>query len=59
MHRLVYQAFNPTEDIIGKDIDHIDGNRANNNLSNLRSCDRYSNIAYGYIRRWKLSQNKL
>jgi hypothetical protein len=35
-HRLVYQMNNPKQDIKGSLIEHIDGDRTNNNISNLR-----------------------
>ena len=35
VHRLMYQAFNPTENLDGYVINHIDGDKTNNVLSNL------------------------
>lgn len=50
IHRLKYQAFiNPRID--GKDIDHKDGNQANNDLDNLRECNRNNNLTYKNIKR--------
>lgn len=41
LHRLVYMAF--YGDITGMEIDHIDGNRSNSALSNLRLCNHTTN----------------
>jgi hypothetical protein len=41
LHRLVYMAFRG--DITGQEVDHIDGNRSNSVLSNLKLCDHTTN----------------
>ena len=41
LHRLVYMAF--YGDITGQEVDHIDGDRSNSALSNLRLCDHATN----------------
>ena len=41
LHRLVYMAF--YGDITGQEIDHIDGDRSNSALSNLRLCNHKTN----------------
>jgi hypothetical protein len=41
IHRLVASVF--IGDITGKDIDHLDHNRANNNVENLRICSHSQN----------------
>lgn len=43
LHRLVYMAF--YGDITGLEIDHLDGNRDNNNLNNLRATTHKENCA--------------
>lgn len=42
IHRLVAEAFIPNPDNL-PEIDHIDTNRANNNVDNLRWCTRQEN----------------
>ena len=43
LHRLIYQAHNPSINIIGYDIDHKDQDRLNNNIDNLRKATRSQN----------------
>ncbi len=43
LHRLIYQVYNPNIDITNLEIDHIDNNRQNNNIENLRHCNRSEN----------------
>ncbi len=45
VHRLVWEAFNGTIPS-GKEINHIDGNRANNRLSNLQLVTRSENMRH-------------
>lgn len=44
VHRLVAQAF--LGDIEGKVVDHIDGNKSNNAVSNLRICSVQDNLRF-------------
>lgn len=44
LHRLIYQAFNPEENIDRKQIDHIDRDRSNNKIDNLRCVNRRENL---------------
>ena len=43
VHRLVASTFYFIEDYEGKEIDHMDRNKENNNLLNLRFCSRHEN----------------
>ena len=43
IHKLVYMLHNPNEDLTGFQLDHIDRNSLNNNISNLRKCTRSDN----------------
>ena len=45
IHKLVYIINNPTEDIIAYDIDHIDCDRTNNKIENLRKATRSENMS--------------
>ena len=43
LHRIVYSAHNPTEDISLFQIDHIDCDKTNNNIDNLRTATHSQN----------------
>ena len=46
IHRLVMEVFNPIKDIM--QINHIDGNKENNNISNLEWCTDSDNKKHAY-----------
>ena len=53
--RAIYNAFYPEEDISGYDIDHISGDKCNNNINNLRKLTHRDNCE---LRRNKNIKNK-
>lgn len=55
VHRLVMESYKPTLNQ-GLDVNHIDGDKVNNNLSNLEWCTRSENIKHAF--RLKLSCNE-
>ena len=48
VHRLVAQTFIKSEKYFGQDVNHKDGNKANNHISNLEWCDRKFNINHAF-----------
>lgn len=54
VHRAVYSAFNNT-DIFNLEINHKDGNKANNNIKNLEAVTPSENMKHAY----KLGLNKI
>lgn len=57
LHRLVYMAFNGS--IGNLEVEHIDGNRDNNNLSNLRATTHKENCANEVSRvRYKMANSR-
>jgi hypothetical protein len=57
VHRLVMKAFKPCEDMDDLQINHIDGNKLNNNLDNLEWSTALENMRYSY--RMGLQKNSL
>lgn len=48
LHRLVMMAFNPVDNMEELEVNHIDGNKCNNDLSNLEWCTRSENQQHAY-----------
>ena len=47
IHRLIANAFIPNPDDL-PEVNHIDGNKTNNNIDNLEWCTRSDNIKHSY-----------
>ena len=48
LHRLMMVLFNPIENMEKLTINHKDGNKANNDISNLEWCTRSENTKHGH-----------
>jgi len=48
VHKLVSVAFIKIENDLETDINHIDGNKANNHVENLERCTRSENLKHAY-----------
>lgn len=48
VHRLVLMTFNPVEGMDKLQVNHIDGNKTNNNLSNLEWCTQSENQKHAF-----------
>lgn len=46
VHRMILETFNPIKNMESLLVDHIDGNRSNNNLSNLRWVSHQENMDF-------------
>ena len=57
IHRLVADAFYDG-DHKGLDVNHIDGNKTNNHISNLEWCSRSENIKHAYATGLKVDSRK-
>ena len=55
IHKLVYFTFNEEKEKKGYVINHIDGNKINNNLNNLEYITNSSNVLHG---KYKLNSSK-
>lgn len=52
LHRIVLETFNPTENMNDLFVDHIDGNRQNNNVTNLRWVSHQENMDFK-VQNWQ------
>jgi len=51
IHRIVYESFHLFENLKDKVVDHLDLCKTNNNLSNLRSCNKSENGCNTIVRK--------
>ena len=56
VHRLILENFNPVENMENLQVNHIDGNKRNNSLSNLEWCTCKENVAYAIIHNLRADQ---
>ncbi len=56
LHRVVLLSFDPIDNAEDYTVDHIDGNRSNNKLENLRWATNSDNIAFMMIHRKELNK---
>lgn len=59
VHRLVLQAFKPVENMEELQVNHIDGNKENNTLSNLEWCTGSDNVLHLIARNLNLPNANL
>lgn len=57
VHRLVLQTFEPNEDYEKLQVNHIDGDKSNNNLTNLEWCNSQENQLHRYNILYKENKN--
>ena len=58
IHRAVLETFNPTKDMDSLQVNHIDGNKSNNNLDNLEWVTRCENMQHAMKKGLFCPQNR-
>lgn len=48
VHRLLMETYSPIENSKELQVNHIDGNKANNNINNLEWCTRSENLKHAF-----------
>lgn len=58
VHRLVLMTYNPVEGMENLDVNHLDENKSNNNISNLQWISHKDNCNYG-TRNQKIAESMI